>query len=128
MNISTKISAQCSLFLLRKTNQIFGITKSGTENVVIHAPQYQSIVLCILSSMYHSSHLKKGIIELEMIQKRFDKDNQRNRMVLYEVYPRALNSEKQMTEGRYDRGLQSHQWQRKDEDGGTVTVFFQYEY
>jgi len=63
-----------------------------------------------------------------MIQKRFDKDNQRNRMVLDEVYLQALNSEKQMTEGRYDRGLQNHQWQRKDEDGDTVTVFLQYEY
>lgn len=64
---------------------------------------------------------------MEMIQKTFDKDNQRNRMVLHEVYLRALNSEKQITEGRYNRGLQNHQWQRRDKGGATVTVFFQYE-
>lgn len=63
-----------------------------------------------------------------MIQKTFDKDHQRNKMVLYKVCLRALNSEKQMTKGRYDRGLQNHQWQRQDEDGDTVYVFFQYEY
>lgn len=63
-----------------------------------------------------------------MIQKKFDKDNQRNRMVLYEGCLWAPNSEKWMTEGRQDRALQNHQWQRKDEDVDTVTVFFQCEY
>lgn len=71
-----------------------------SQNIVTHPPQYQSIVPCILSNMYSSSHLKKRIIELEMIQKKFDKDNQRNRMVLYEGCLWAPNSEKRMTEGR----------------------------
>lgn len=67
------------------------------------------------------------MIVLEIIQKTFDKDHQRNKMVLYEVCLWAPNSEKQMTKGRYDRGLQTYQWQRKYEDGDTVYVFSQYE-
>lgn len=117
-----KILALCSIFL-RKTNQIFGIIKSRTENIVPHPAQYQSIVLCILSSMYSSflQRAKKGIIELEMIEKKFAKGNQRNRMVLYKIYLQVHNSEKRITEGIYDRDLQHHQWQRKDEDGNTLS-------